>query len=282
MVAPDQTTGDDAWLAGLCSVTLRAQSIAEVVAIAVDAGLAAVEWGGDVHVPPGDLAAAADARRRTEDAGLQVVSYGSYLFCRPKVGREVDAVLDVAEGLGTTFVRAWCPFGVEPGASAAERAEVAEGVGIVAAAAAARGLAVYLEFHGGTLTASMPSALELLDAVGATNLFIAWQPPYWAPQELDADRADLAAIGDRLGHLHVYQWDPDGTRHRLATDDRSWPARLRAASQSSADAVAGRRPFGPRAALLEFVPDDDPAAVAGEAATLRAWLSELDQRERHP
>ncbi len=273
----------DRWLAGLCSVTLRAQSIAEVVAIAVDAGLEAVEWGGDVHVPPGDLAAAADARRRTEDVGLRVASYGSYLFCTPKVGRDVDAALDVAEALGATVVRVWCPFGVEPGASPAERAEVAEGVGIVAAAAAARGIAVYLEFHGGTLTASVPSTLELLDAVGASNLFSAWQPPYWAPQELDADRADLAAIGDRLGHLHVYQWDPDGTRHRLATDDRSWPTRLQALASSvpaeSAE-TAGHRPFGPRVALLEFVPDDDPAAVAAEAATLRAWLAELDQRQQ--
>jgi len=274
-----------AWLAGLCSVTLRAESIAEVVAIAAGAGLEAIEWGGDVHVPPGDLAVAADARRRSEDAGLRVVSYGSYLSCTPKVGRHVDAALDVTEALGTSMVRVWCPFGVEPGASSSERAEVAEGVAIVAAAAATRQLSVYLEFHGGTLTASVPSTLELLDAVGAANLLTAWQPPYWAPQDLASDRADLAAIGDRLGHLHVYQWDPDGTRHRLATDDGFWPTRLAGAAAAIAGtgaAAAAARPVAPRAALLEFVPDDDPAAVAGEAATLRAWLSALDQEQPRP
>ena len=35
--------------------------------MAEDAGLAAIEWGGDVHVPLGDLAAARKARALCED-----------------------------------------------------------------------------------------------------------------------------------------------------------------------------------------------------------------------
>lgn len=267
-------TGDHVLSAGLCSVTLRAQSIAEVVATASEAGLGAIEWGGDVHVPPGDLAAATDARRCTEDAGLQVVSYGSYLSCSPKVGRHVEAALDATEALGTSVLRVWCPFDIEPGASVDERTEVAESVAIVAEAAGARGLSVYLEFHGGTLTASAPSALDLLDAVGAPNLFTAWQPPYWAPQDVDADRADLVSIGARLGHLHVYEWDPDGTRHPLATAADSWPARLAAVTRSG---VADRPRIPSPTALLEFVTDDDPANVVVDAAVLRRWLADLGE-----
>src|SRR5262245_17804648 len=66
---------------GLCSVTLRACSIDEVVAVAVGAGLECIEWGGDVHVPPGDLEAARRARSATSAAGLRVASYGSYWRC---------------------------------------------------------------------------------------------------------------------------------------------------------------------------------------------------------
>jgi len=264
----------DDLLPGLCSVTLRVHSISEVAKAAAAAGLSAIEWGGDVHVPPGDAAAAAEARRCSTDLGLSIVSYGSYLFCAPGVDDQVGAVLDTVEALGTTAVRVWCPFGIEPAASAAERAAVGGAVASVAASAAARGINVYLEFHGGTLTASASSAVVLLDQVDAPNLFCAWQPPYWAPQALDADLADLRLIGPRLAHVHVYQWDPDGRRHRLADGAGTWPSRL-------ADAMgASAAPFAGRAALLEFVTADDPTALAADAATLRSWLSDRDGGQR--
>ncbi|MGZ4710554.1 MAG: TIM barrel protein, partial [Acidimicrobiales bacterium] len=167
--------------AGLCSVTLRAQTVAEVAALAATAGLTAIEWGGDVHVPAGDDLAAAEARRCAEDAGLTVVSYGSYLSCTPNVDRHVGPVLDTTEALGTRAVRVWCPPGIEPGARAEDRAAVADAVAAVAVAAEGRGIDVYLEFHGGTITATAASTVALLDAVDAPNLFTAWQPPYWAP-----------------------------------------------------------------------------------------------------
>ena len=43
---------------GLVSVTFRQLPADEVVAVAAKAGLAAIEWGGDVHVPLGNLVTA--------------------------------------------------------------------------------------------------------------------------------------------------------------------------------------------------------------------------------
>ncbi len=40
--------------AGLVSVTFRQLSPEEIVRVAREAGLTVIEWGGDVHVPPGD------------------------------------------------------------------------------------------------------------------------------------------------------------------------------------------------------------------------------------
>ena len=37
---------------GLCSVTFRELDAERVVELAAEAGLACVEWAGDVHVPP--------------------------------------------------------------------------------------------------------------------------------------------------------------------------------------------------------------------------------------
>lgn len=60
---------------GLCSVTFRDRSVEEVVQLAKDAGLDAIEWGGKGHVPHEDFEAAKKAARITEEAGLVVSSY---------------------------------------------------------------------------------------------------------------------------------------------------------------------------------------------------------------
>ena len=250
---------------GLCSVTFRGRPVPEVVEVAAAAGLSAIEWGGDVHVPHGDLRAAADAAARSRAAGLSVVSYGSYLCCDATSARrgrptpETSAVLDTAEALGAPWVRVWCPFGVEPGAGPAEVDGVASALQVVAVAAAERGLGVYLEFHGGTLTADVASAVSLLGRVGSPEVACAWQAPYWAPEPLAAEVADLESLGPWLAHLHVYAWDADGTRQPLAQESDRWPARLAAAAgpevgSALAPELAGRA----RVALLEFVADDDP------------------------
>jgi sugar phosphate isomerase/epimerase len=266
------TSSGAALRAGLCSVTLRAQPVPEVARLAAAAGLRGIEWGGDIHVPPGDEAAAALARRVSEDAGLAVVSYGSYLACATGSADGTEAVLDTTEALGAPAVRVWGPGGVEPGARAAERGAVADAAATVADAAHARGLDVYLEFHGGTITASAASAVALLDAVGALNLFCAWQPPYWAPQPLGDDLDDLRRLGPRLAHLHVYDWEPDGRRHALVDGEAAWPARLAVAADAGARSTFASGSTG-RAALLEFVRDDDPAALAADAAALLGWLA---------
>src|SRR4051812_32305936 len=69
---------------GLCSVTLRRLAVPEVLAAAAAAGLECIEWGGDIHVPPGDSALARQVGAATADAGLQVASYGSYFRAGPE------------------------------------------------------------------------------------------------------------------------------------------------------------------------------------------------------
>lgn len=254
-------------LAGLCSVTLRHLGVAEVADLAAACGLQVMEWGGDVHVPHGDLRAAADAAHAGELAGLRVCSYGSYLFADDGAEASLPAVLDTAEALGAPLVRVWAPFGVEPGAPGDQVACVVRSLESVASGAADRGLGVYLEFHGGTLTATAGSAASLVSAVAAPNLWCAWQPPYWDRRTPAEERDDLEELGDRLGPLHVYAWSPDGHRHPLATEGDRWPTRLAVAT--------ARAGVGPRPALLEFVAGDDPANLAADAATLRSWIGAL-------
>jgi sugar phosphate isomerase/epimerase len=247
---------------GLCSVTLRASSVDEVARLAGACGLAAIEWGADVHVPPGDARAAARARAASDAAGVAIASYGSYLFAAgvPDAG-ERAAVLDTATALGAPNVRVWAGFGVEPGTDP-YRALV-DGLAAFARGAAERGITLGIEYHGGTVTATLGGATALLDAVDARNVASYWQPPYWrAPTTPLEDAAEVRALGPRLSHLHVYEWAGPEDRRALADGADRWTAVLGAALELDGDRIA----------FLEFVAGDDPDALRRDAATLRSWL----------
>jgi 3-dehydroshikimate dehydratase len=248
---------------GLCSVTLRSQSVDEVARLAGECGLAAIEWGGDVHVPPGDGAAARRARDASTAAEVDVASYGSYLFAAgAPTAAESEAVLDTAVALGAPNVRVWAGFGTVAGS--AEYPTLVAGLSSFAADAAARGVTIGLEFHGGTATATIDGALTLLDAVGAENVASYWQPPYWrGPTTPAADAAEVTTLGARLSHLHVYEWSGPEDRRPLADGVARWSAVLDAA----------RALGGDRVAFLEFVAGDDPDALRRDAGTLRDLLA---------
>jgi sugar phosphate isomerase/epimerase len=250
---------------GLCSVTLRALDVDAVVRCAADAGLTAIEWGGDVHVPPGDQAAVARATHASAAAGITCASYGSYLLADGDASPATTArVLDTAVALGVPGVRMWTPFGVDPGS--ARTGAVVDALAGVAVAAAERRLGVALEFHGGTLTATVESTLALLDAVGAPNLTTYWQSPYWLPRRpAGVDAADVARLGSRLSHVHVYEWSGPDDRRPLADGAARWP--------SVFDALRTVDPTrDTRVAFLEFVAGDDPDALARDARTLHDLL----------
>ena len=255
---------------GLLSVTFRKRSHREVVGLAADAGLVAVEWGGDVHVPHGDLAVAGVVRRMCDDRGLAVSAYGSYLRAGDTSGTNppVNAVLDTAVALGAPTVRVWAGTRGSADTVPAERAAVVEDLARYCDAAAANGLTISTEFHGGTLTDDVASAIDLLTAVDRPNLRTFWQPPN-GMAAADAV-AGLNRVRPWLSNVHVFHWWPDGNvRHPLADGGDRWFPYLRAVAALTAD--DGRD----RYASLEFVRGDDVAQFRDDAATLLAWLGKL-------
>lgn len=253
----------DPLLPGLCSVTLRALAPAEIARLAAEAGLAAIEWGGDIHVPVGDLDHARAVARLSADHHLACVSYGSYWQAGAPDAPAIAAVLDTAQALGTRVVRIWAGTADARHASSQVRRQVADALLAAADAAHARGMRLSLEFHDGTLTATAASTALLLGSEAAhPALGCHWQPPH---AESDAVCLDgLARVGPWLEHLHVFHWWPSASERRpLADGAARWSAFL---------AAAARRHPG-QAALLEFLPGNDPALLAGDAATLRRLLA---------
>ncbi|WP_336500123.1 sugar phosphate isomerase/epimerase [Microbacterium paraoxydans] len=245
--------------AGLCSVTFRALPPERIVALAAAAGLDVIEWGGDVHVPPGEVARAAEVARMTTDAGLAVASYGSYFRAGPE--ESLTAVLDSAAALSVDRVRVWAGGHGSAEASAQERARVVTRLRAAAVEAAARGIGLALEFHGGTLADTAPATLELLHEVDHPMLSTYWQPTVGAA--VPAALEEFRRLSPHVSAAHVFSWWPRTERHPLRSRSALW-------TRFFAEAAAAAHP--PRDALLEFVPDDAPELLAGEAAALLGFL----------
>ncbi|KJQ55699.1 sugar phosphate isomerase/epimerase family protein [Microbacterium sp. SA39] len=251
--------------AGLCSVTFREFAPERIVELAADAGLEVIEWGGDLHVPPGDVDRAAHVAKLTTDAGLSVASYGSYF--RAGIDEPLTPVLDSAEALGADRIRIWAGDLGSADATAAYWGTTVARLRAAASEAASRGIGLALEFHSGTLADTAPTTRRLLAEVGHPALSTYWQPTVSA--SVDVALAEYAALADRTTAVHVFSWWPEAERLPLRARDALW-TRLFAQAQTAA--------APPRDALLEFVPGDDPALLAGEAAALRAYLGWPERR----
>jgi sugar phosphate isomerase/epimerase len=251
---------------GLVSVTFRKLSPPEVVALARKANLRGIEWGGDIHVPHGDIGRAREVRALTQEAGLVVAAYGSYYKAgwSELNGLPFRSVLDSAVELGAPTIRVWP--GVKGSADVDEngRWAVIEDLKRIATQAAQVGVSITLEFHSGSLTDTNESASQLLVELDHANIFMGWQPHNG---EETADCVDgLGAVLPKVGNIHVFHWWPtSGDRHPLAEGEARWAAFFK---------KLGTLP-GDRYALLEFVPGETVESLMRDAATLNEWLRRL-------
>lgn len=254
---------------GLCSVTFRALPVEEVIALTSDAGLAGIEWGGDVHAPAGDIRAAQRVRELTEDAGLEVLSYGSYLRLTgtdEEHDVEVEAVLASARALGAPRVRIWAGDCGSAEVDEQTRRVLTDRLRALCERAAADGVEIGLEHHRGTLTDDLDSSLRLLRETDHPSLRTYWQPNLG--QGTAEAVADLRRLLPQVSTVHVFSWWPWDERIPLAQRSDLWREVLTVLAADGTD----------HDALLEFVPDDDPRLLPREAETLLALVAEAGAR----
>jgi 3-dehydroshikimate dehydratase len=245
---------------GICSVTFRALDAGEVARRTAEAGLRLVEWGSDRHAPPDDPGALLRVRDRTAELGLTTCSYGSYFEAGSHDWRDFTAIADAAAMLGTDRVRVWAGTRGSAQTGARERGTVVDTLRRVAGIAADRGLGIALEYHGGSLTDTPESTLRLLDEIGLANVSTYWQAPLGMAE--DEALSGLDRLAERVSAVHVFSWWPDTTRRPLSARESLW---------TRAFGLLRARGLAPDI-LLEFVPDDDPDVLPGEAATLARFV----------
>ena len=241
---------------GLASVTFRKLAPAHIIDLVVQGQLDGIEWGGDIHVPHGDLAKARQVRQMTLDAGLKVLSYGSYYRVACDDPATFDPVLEAAVELGVPTLRVWAGGRSSADADAEYRDLVARDSSRIADLAAARGVFVACEYHSGTLTDAPASAKALLEEVAHDNMGTYWQIYGDADSALQA----LDAILPWLRNVHAY-YSSDGERRLMAEGEADWQRYLKKIESSGRD----------HAVMIEFVKDESSEFFLKEAETLRGW-----------
>ena len=244
---------------GLVSISFRELSPDEIIALCVRAGLDCIEWGGDIHVPPGDLANAASVGECTRAAGLSVTCYGSYYRLTDAEPGMAKTVVQTAKALGAPLIRVWAGNLGSAEAGEIDRGMIVRNAQRIADLAAQENISVAFEYHGGTLTDDALSARNLLEAVNRPNLGTLWQPP--VNMSVGDCVSSIGAVGEWIRNIHVFSWD--GTeRLPLSDGAEKWKACLNAIRQLP----------GEHNLMLEFVRGNDPGQLIEDARTLKRWI----------
>jgi len=227
---------------GLSSSALLTRDLRAVLDAAKGAGVDAVEWAGDVHVPHDDPAAAQAAMMDTLRSGLTVASYATLYraSAEGEAGLRFERVLDAAAALQAPLVRVY--LGPAPRAGG-RRPAARDGERLAAEArrlgdlAAARGLTLCLSFGRNTSLDSYPAALALVERIDHPFVRLAWEPLQGVPSA-EASAA-LEACAPRLSMLVARRLDRDGAPLSLAGEADAWRRRLAAFSAAQADPKMG-------------------------------------------
>ena len=250
---------------GLVSISFRKNTVEEILDACLKAGLSAIEWGSDVHVPVGDLARAAEVKGLTEKAGMTVAAYGSYY----KLGEEgndeakMRAYLATAKALGAPMMRIWGGKTSSDRLLKAQKAAFVAEMKQLAAIAKEYGVTVCLECHRDTLTDEYHNTLAFLEAVGADNVGCLWQPLQSRTEGYNLDAAAAHAAFSR--HIHVFHWDSD-TRYPLAEGVSVWQRYLTPFLGTDTNL------------MLEFMHDDRLSSLGETADALRAIVFAVEKR----
>ncbi|HLR35614.1 MAG TPA: sugar phosphate isomerase/epimerase family protein [Tissierellales bacterium] len=249
---------------GLCSITFRELSVNEIIELVKKAGLNGIEWGGDVHVPPGDFEKAKEVADATKKAGLDVVSYGSYYRVGIPNDISFETILETAVHLTAPSIRVWAGRLGSAKADDTYRKNVVEDAQRIAELAKEHNITIHFEYHGRTLTDTPESALALMKDVNHPNAKLYWQPA--VGEAVDKRLESIEKVKPWLSHIHVFHWDElEKLPFNQGIDE--WQQYINAINKSKG---IGNKT---RYFLMEFVKDDNPQQFLEDAKVLKKLLN---------
>jgi len=236
---------------GLVSVTFRELTPFEIIDLTAKAGLDCIEWGGDIHCPPGNVSGAEKIYEIMAQKQLECLSYGSYY--RAVDQGDLPGILAVAMALRAPNIRIWAGDKGSAKTDAATRNKITRNIQQFADMAGEKGISISFEYHANTLTDTVESTLLLLEETARPNIFTYWQPYVGSDPSSNLEEIRLLNNTNKLKYLHV-QHESGGDRLPLAEGKQVWKSYLAAAEAE--------------AALIEFVRGGTPEQFMQDAKVL--------------
>lgn len=241
---------------GLTSISFRGKSCAEIIRMTKTANLDGIEWGGDVHVPPNAPEWAVKVGEMTREAGLKVLSYGSYYrLCQ---GADFHSVLQTAQLLGAPMIRIWAGnLEKDTAVDSDYEKKAIDELRYICGLAQKVNVKIGLEYHRWTLTWHSTGTCSLLNKTGADNLYTYWQPN---PDISHSENCrELEEIKPWLSNFHVFQWEKGDIRYPLYTGESVWRDYYHIAAEQRQNS------------LIEFVQGNSEEQFYADAKTLVQW-----------
>ncbi len=199
---------------GMTSLTLKNESVENVIRIVKEAGLSGIEWGvSEGHQPLCDAERAALIRKLSEENGIEIFSLGSYCYMETK--EECDQALETAVLLGAPIIRIWAGKNAPADCDDAYRQLIVENTKYMADKAKEHNIVLGFEYHPWTLTETCDEAFLLIESVGKENVGLYWQPQSNLSLEenlRDRDRVLTACVGN----MHVQNYNEETGYHLLS------------------------------------------------------------------
>ncbi len=241
---------------GICSVSFRNLQPEEIINATADAGLVGIEWGSDVHIPPGAIKKAKYITALMKEKGMKNLSYGTYFGVDQLEFEKLEDYLKTAQALETDIVRIWAPSKSRSAMSDSEYSLYVDFMQKVADKAASYGITVCFECHCGTLVENPCDALQYLKDIDRKNVKMYWQPNQYVDCEKNLQSANM--LSEYIVNVHVFHWKGQ-ERFPLSSGLEEW-SRYKKVLDTDAEQQ--------RSFLLEFMHDDSLGSLKASADTL--------------
>ncbi len=240
---------------GLVSVSFRNHTIEEIVTATKNANLSCIEWGGDIHVPHGDVKKAKVAFKASRDANIFCSSYGSYF--RLGISTDLNDVLKSSDALETNVIRVWAFNKNRQKTTDEEYKNLVKKTREVCQIA--RDKTLCLECHSDTITEDYLSSLAFLNDVSCENLKMFWQPNQHKSYEYNLSSAK--ALAPYVKNVHVFAWEGE-KKFPLNYHENRWREYIKALNSTQ-----NEKNF-----LLEFMHDDKIETLNQTAKELNSFF----------